>query len=417
MAVLIFVFLENLGYGWLAAEASLCLLPGKKGKKNAALRMLLFFGMPGFPLWIGDENLLFLFGLFLPAFYFLYDAPWFAKLVTGCVLFTLFVPVNMILDTAVRVDGDTEGAVVAAGKLIFAALVFLFVRNQVGREMTIKLPKHLWGMSAFLVAAPLFAVCSFSFWSGFERAVIDGLELRRAYTVLPFAAVSAAALIAAMAVLSRQQELEQAARLSEMREVYYEDLRNREQQMRTLRHDLRNHLNVLQGLLERKEMEKAQDYLKKLVGSPALQGSRRICANELVNVVLCCKQEEMENLKLKPDILVAVPENLPIADMDLCALFGNALDNAIEAAESARDRVISVQARADCGMLMLRVENSFGVPPKADGDVFATTKKDQEKHGFGIRGMREIASRYGGTLETAVSEDKFELVICIPFDS
>lgn len=115
-----------------------------------------------------------------------------------------------------------------------------------------------------------------------------------------------------------------------------------------------------------------------------------------------------------PDVLVTLPAELPMADTDLCALLGNALDNAIHAAQKACDKNITVRARADCGMFMLRVDNSFDAPLKAERGVYSTTKADSINHGFGISGMREIAMRYGGTLETTVRENRFELIVCMP---
>ena len=62
-------------------------------------------------------------------------------------------------------------------------------------------------------------------------------------------------------------------------------------------------------------------------------------------------------------------------------------------------------------MLMLRIENGFGDLPVLKDGALVTTKSGQ--HGFGVRGMREIAARYGGTLETKVQGDRFELVACL----
>lgn len=79
------------------------------------------------------------------------------------------------------------------------------------------------------------------------------------------------------------------------------------------------------------------------------------------------------------------------------------------------DRHITVRARAEKGLLMLRVVNAYAGKreEKPDG-LFGTTKADQRAHGFGLRGMREIAARYGGTLEAAARDGKFELVACLP---
>ena len=60
---------------------------------------------------------------------------------------------------------------------------------------------------------------------------------------------------------------------------------------------------------------------------------------------------------------------------------------------------------------LLRVENTLGGQVKPD---LATTKADKASHGFGVPGMREIAERYGGTLEAGERDGRFELVVCLP---
>ena len=141
---------------------------------------------------------------------------------------------------------------------------------------------------------------------------------------------------------------------------------------------------------------------------------RRICANETANVVLSSKRAVMESEGMEADFSVSLPEALSIPDPELCALLGNALDNAIEAVRKAEDKRITVRARADKGMLMLRVENPVGGTLKERKGCFETTKSDKSVHGFGITGMREIAERRGGTLDTLVRNGRFELIACVP---
>ena len=142
----------------------------------------------------------------------------------------------------------------------------------------------------------------------------------------PLSLISSVVLLHSILILADYEQKAQAAALAEMREVYYQSLQKEQTQVRTLRHDLRNHLNTVLGLLEEKETQKAQEYLAKLTDSPVLRRSRRLCDNEIVNVVLTSKCEEMERLDIGADIKISLPEQLPFADTDLCALFGNALD-------------------------------------------------------------------------------------------
>lgn len=119
----------------------------------------------------------------------------------------------------------------------------------------------------------------------------------------------------------------------------------------------------------------------------------------------------MRQAGLTPDFAVSLPETLPLSDTDLCALLGNALDNAMEAAAQAEDKTVTVRCRIQKGLFMLRVENALAGSVPAD---LSTTKADKTAHGLGLPGMREVAFRYGGTLEADAASGRFELLVCIP---
>lgn len=369
-------------------------------------------------MWIGDENLLFFLLAFIGLSLLCYQGTRAARIVVSTVFYLLLAGTGMILDTAFNFlpsdAWDWSELISSIVKVLVAALVYLLACKLNPSEKALELPGRLWGLCTLLSLAPLIMVLSFSLWNSFGRDQMDMRQYRIAYTVLPFVLLSALALLVALAVLSRHEALEQTARLAQMRELYYESLQSKQTQVQTLRHDLRNHLGTVQGLLTQGETENAQKYLAELTASPALHGTKQICENELVNVVFSCKLEEMERCGLLPDVLVTLPKELSIADTDLCALFGNALDNAIEAGKNARDKKITVRARADRGMLMLRVKNNFCNTPITEGGILITSKFNPKEHGFGIRGMQEIAIRYGGTLETSIHQNQFELVACLP---
>ena len=212
-------------------------------------------------------------------------------------------------------------------------------------------------------------------------------------------------------MLEKHQRLEEADKLASLRESYYQGLRREERQVRTLRHDLRNHLTALRGLVELGEDERALQYMDQLADSPALRGGKRLCENDAANAVLSAKAEAMGRSGLTADFSVSLPKALPLAEVDLCALLGNAADNAMEAAERAEDKTVLLRCRAEKGLFMLRVENAYAGDLSPD---LATTKADKSSHGFGLAGMREIAERLGGSLETRAGGGRFQLVVCLP---
>lgn len=107
-----------------------------------------------------------------------------------------------------------------------------------------------------------------------------------------------------------------------------------------------------------------------------------------------------------------------MAAADIYSLFGNALDNAIEAVgqlDDAACRSITLVVRQVMGCASVHVENycAAAVALAADG-LPVTTKKDQVNHGFGTRSMQAIAKKYGGTFSVKTGEDTFAVDVMIP---
>ena len=101
---------------------------------------------------------------------------------------------------------------------------------------------------------------------------------------------------------------------------------------------------------------------------------------------------------------------------DICALFGNALENAIEAVlklENKEDRIISFQVRQNRGMLIVTVDNYFSGDVNFTQDLPETTKADRENHGYGLRSIRMVTEKYGGEM-TILTDEMFHLTILLP---
>ena len=383
------------------------------------LLFLLFFFTIEMPTWIGDENPLFLFPFFVGAFLLCCGEGRLARLAMAFALYAALVSGDMIVDSmgywGIAARGN--GLVGLGEKLILWAGVWILARRAMPRGPA-RLSQRMWVLIGGLSLSPLFAMLAFSLWGWGKKLsagpYFDEIAKPIAYTMLPFVLLSGLALLIAVAVLSRQEILEQERQLAQTREVYYRGLQREQQQVRTLRHDLRNHLTAIQGLLEGNRQEEARRYLQSLAQSPALTGGVRWCENETANAVLASKAADAGQKGLELDWKANLPADLPVNGPDLCALLGNALDNAIEGAVGAVEKKIRLRAGAEKGLLMLRVENAYAGQRRQQGDLFSTTKEEKQAHGFGLRGMREIANRYGGSLEAAARDGRFQLIVCLP---
>lgn len=245
----------------------------------------------------------------------------------------------------------------------------------------------------------------------YESVLVDIVSKNQGLAVLPAILLGCLLLLRAILALADYERLQSESQLSALRELYYQSLQREQSQVRTLRHDMRNHMSVLLGLLERGETVKAEEYVGELIGSPALSGGRHICAHPAANAVLSVKLGELERLGIPADYQVSLPEDLSISDTDLCALLGNALDNAMEACAKVKTPDIKLRCRVEKGMLMLMVSNPL---PGDEKPGLITTKADGKNHGFGLPGMAEIARRCGGSLDTCTKDGRFQLIACIP---
>ena len=389
----------------------------RQGRFWKALLFLTLAGTSGMVIWIGDPNLLYTLPVFFALFFLSTRGDRVGRLAVCIIVFCLEMSVCALLDSYVQLLNDHglynlyDVVTRLARPLVFGAL-WLALRRRLPRE-PVALSRRLWKLVLGLAAMPLCALIAVVLltFRKYDSAEVDSLAMNQGLVVLPFVLVTSLVLLLAILILADHERLEQAGRLAGLREVYYQGLQQQETQVRRLRHDLRNHLTAVRGLLERGDAQGAIGYLDQIAGSPALRGGRRVCENEAANAVLSAKAEAMEREGVTADLAVSLPKDLPVADVDLCALLGNALDNAIEGSRGGADRRITVRCKADKGLLMLRVENTLGGEVKPD---LATTKADKAAHGFGIPGMREIAERYGGTLDAGPREGRFELVVCLP---
>lgn len=386
-------------------------------KENQWARGVLFVTLmltSGMVIWVGDNNFAMTLPFYMAGFLATTKGDLLGRITVGGIFFCFIMSVCAMTDTYL-IPLDRFGYYDIASRLvrplIFGLFYLIFYKHLKGE--TITLPHRLWKLCLGLTILPFTALSVLilpAYWMP-DSILLHNLNWFQGTVILPISLISSLVLLHSILVLADYEAKAQTAVLAEMREVYYQGLKREQAQVRTLRHDLRNHLNAALGLLDRGETAQAHQYLLELTDSQTLHSSRCICENEIVNIVLSSKYEDMKQYGIISDIQISLPAALPIANTDLCALFGNALDNAIEAAQKSEGKQITIRCKAERGLFMLRIKNSLSWKVHCD---LNTTKKDKEHHGFGLAGMREIVTRYGGFLEAGAKDSIFELVISIP---
>lgn len=180
---------------------------------------------------------------------------------------------------------------------------------------------------------------------------------------------------------------------------YAETVRSQYQEIRQIRHDIKQHLDAVSGLQLEGKIDAAQKYI-----SDISSGLERIemfmdVGNDFVNAILNSKLSIAKSKGIEV-LCNSSSEVGGISEYDLCNLIGNMLDNAIEAAEKTGDNaVVEVSIRSDKYKLMITVANSILQSVLNGNSELKTSKKEAELHGFGVKSIKTIAERYGGSAD------------------
>ena len=195
----------------------------------------------------------------------------------------------------------------------------------------------------------------------------------------------------------------------------YKMLAEQYRQSERLRHDMKNHIIALSALSRNKEWEKIDGYLKNMEDI-ALDTGGDMTGNTAVDALLYQKRRLAEEENIKWECDVQMPKGCCINEFDLCVLFGNILDNALEACgrmQRSECRFINIQAKTVKKCFLLEVKNSMDRMEKyAEG---FTNKGDSQKHGIGLLNVGDVVNKYNGAVNAEAEGDIFVISILIPF--
>ncbi|OTO67700.1 MULTISPECIES: sensor histidine kinase [unclassified Enterococcus] len=198
----------------------------------------------------------------------------------------------------------------------------------------------------------------------------------------------------------------------QLQKDYYQELESTQKQLRKVHHDMNNHFGVMRNLLREEQAEQAENYLATLTQQHTLS-NHRFCKNSIVNAVLNAKYHVIQEAGITCTMQVDIDTLITIDDIDLCSLFGNTLDNAIEAAKGAPKKELTLKARYYNGFFSYEITNTMQHKIKKSGTRFFSTKAAPQEHGIGLQSVRGIVDSYDGTLDIHYDEEHFSLVVLI----
>ena len=224
--------------------------------------------------------------------------------------------------------------------------------------------------------------------------------------------------------INRQYEVEkELARLkSEQAELLERDYTavNRAYQVNAkLFHDLHNHIGVLRQFLTLEKYGEAVRYLDELQAPVRNLTATVWTGDETADYLINSKAAAAEAAGIRFQAQVEFPRHTNIRSVDLCAILGNLLDNAIEAARQVPDqseRTVALTIRRIHQMLVIKVENSLAASPVQEGGELKTTKTGGGLHGWGLKSAQTAAEKYDGMVQAGVSGEVFRAVATLSYN-
>lgn len=173
------------------------------------------------------------------------------------------------------------------------------------------------------------------------------------------------------------------------------DLVAGKEELRGMKHDMKNQLVTIQGYLKNNDLQGGLDHVSQLLQNQEAEILTIKTGNLALDTMFSTKQAVAERNNITFTMHVQISKDLFIRPVDQCVIFGNALDNAIEACErcTTDQRFIDVFLVERQGRLICKIVNPL--PPDHADNSLMTTKTDKENHGFGLINLRRALARYG----------------------
>lgn len=394
-------------------------------RQNILLRILaLFAGAPIFVVIVYSNDLPNL--LFPMVGFLLYTAVFFRgrfieKLTAVLVFYPAMIAVNYLMtDIGSRLyfwitdapdEGRTREMYLTEALLI---MIFMLVRlifwlaawallQKYLKRIAQNLTFRMWLIVDVLMLAPITAIFTIIYFLPDEIMVV--------YPICIVSVISSFGGVGLAAYISDSLRTEYGARELEAKLSYYKDKTEEEERVRRAYHDMKNHLLILQDQAEdSQEIRRSIESLQE-----EIEGYEAYChtGNDFLDVVIRDKIRAARSRNIDFQEMIRFGDGGFMEPLDISTIFGNALDNAIEASEKMAEsmRLITVKAARIHDMMVIAVENNM----QPDTPVYErTSKKDKSMHGFGIANIQSAAERYGGQCTTKAGDGKFVLKVVIP---
>ncbi|MBY2477923.1 ATP-binding protein [Clostridioides difficile] len=340
---------------------------------------------------------------------------WMLLISTDALSISLTVWLNSIDDMSKMATGDIYRVEsIISGKILLILVLFLY------RALRIKLNIEINRKTFSYIFIPIVAnIASFFIIFKYIFNQKSGSVMRNSQFVM----ISIVLLLSSIVLILIAKKLQQYNTLLvennmiknvlKCENEYYEDIEKKYLKTRLLSHDMKNHLLCINAMI--KKGVDVTSYLDNLQGEINCNNLFFNTGNFILDSILSEKKEicDKNNIELKTGINFSYCEAIEL--VDVCHIFSNILDNAIEACNKIEDgnRAICIKGDVMQNFYLIRVENTkVNEIITKNGDIM--TDKTGPFHGLGIKSIKNSVNKYGGNVVIEYDDKKFVVKIAMP---
>jgi two-component system, LytTR family, sensor histidine kinase AgrC len=193
----------------------------------------------------------------------------------------------------------------------------------------------------------------------------------------------------------------------------FELIQQSQQNIRMIRHDMKNHMMTLSSLMAIGDRQELFEYMKKINANIETETVHVDTGNHYVDSILNYKIEEAIRAGAQVKVEIHIPDKLNIQAFDLNVIIGNLMDNAIEGSREVEDKKITFDMVLDRSMLFIKVQNHYNGQLNRRRGEFLSTKGNEKLRGIGLRSVQSAVSIYDGTMDVETKNGLFDVTILL----
>lgn len=329
-------------------------------------------------------------------------------IVSSFVVYTIFSKLFNILFSEMYLYTNYKRVIaVLFAKILQFILIKFFVKN-------VNFIKYIKDKTLYIVAVILLLNHTLIFIN--ERELVVNIERINmdSITILFSLCSIQILLIYILNIFSKEMEEKFILKMDLDRKIHDKEILDMYTEMIGWRHDFRNHISMISGLLQVSTKEDVISYINEIDNSISKLDKNIYTDNIAINSILISKMKIAEDKNIKISLNLKINSEIKVSNVDICTILGNLLDNSIEACDIIKDyKFINLKIASENNILVIKISNntSSGYVNEVDGKFISTKNKDI--NGIGLIQVDSIVKKYNGYVNRKYENNIFTTYIMI----